>query len=162
MARQYINPFIEDEKFRSANQTSYDLTNKQPAGGPINSTQYNHTHTYTPDNTYLDNFDAIAINNSNFWVIGTTNRYADVLDDSIFSKTNLDIEDDRPLGGPNTTNIPNIPLGSYIPIKPSNKFGESGFPGGPLKTKENKDYKITLQQWNSNNTYLDSIDLNNS
>ena len=53
---KYISPFVEKgNKFRSADKTSYDLTNSNPAGGPINAPQYDYSHTYTPDNTYLDN-----------------------------------------------------------------------------------------------------------
>jgi hypothetical protein len=43
-----------------------------------------------------------------------------------------------------------------VNIKTSNINGESPFPGGTLKTKDGKDYKTIIQQWNSSNTYLDS------
>lgn len=154
---KYISPFVEEgNRFRSADKTSYDLTNINPAGGPINDPESGFTHTYTPSNKYLDNFDAVASNKSNFGVIGSVNTYADVLDGSVFEKTKLDIENPLPVGGPNRTNISNIPSGEYINIKTSNINGESPFPGGALKTKDGKDYKTIIQQWNSNNTYLES------
>jgi hypothetical protein len=149
---QYISPFVSNgDTFRSADKTSYDLTNSNPAGGPINSPQYKHSHTYTSKNTYLDNFQAEASNNSAFGTEGN-----EILNNSIFEKTKLDIENPLPVGGPNRTNIPNIPSGEYVNIKTSNINGESPFPGGTLKTKDGKDYKTIIQQWNSSNTYLDS------
>ena len=151
---KYISPFVEEgNRFRSADKTSFDLTNSNPAGGPINAPQYDYSHTYTPNNTYLDNFQEAASNNSAFGTEGD-----EVLNNSIFKKTKLDIENPGPgdLGGPNRTNIPNIPNGEYLNIKTSNINGESPFPGGALKTKDGKYYKTLIQQWDSNNTYLNS------
>lgn len=158
MAQPYISPFVSDgDTFRSANKTSYDLTNSQPAGGPINDIDSGYSHTYTPDNKYLDNFDVAASNNSNFGVIGNGTNFADVENNSIFSKTSLDIEDDRPVGGPNTTNIPNIPQGEFTPTKQGSStiYGISPFPGGPLQTQEGKNYKIPVQQWSEKRNYED-------
>ena len=77
MADQYISPFVSNgDTFRSANKTSYDLTNTQPAGGPINDPESGFTHTYTPNNKYLDSFDVRASNNSNF---GVTELLIDML-----------------------------------------------------------------------------------
>ena len=156
MAQPYISPFVSDgDTFKSANKTSYDLTNSQPAGGPINDINSGYSHTYTPDNKYLDNFGAAASNNSNFGIIGNGTNSANIENDSIFSKTSLDIEDNRPVGGPNTTNIPNIPQGQFTPTKQGSStiYGESPFPGGPLQTQEGKDYKIPVQQWNEKRNY---------
>ena len=36
--------------------TNLDVENPAPIGGPIHITDDNHQHKYTPDNTYLDNF----------------------------------------------------------------------------------------------------------
>ena len=150
---KYISPFVEKgNKFRSADKTSLDLTNPSPAGGPINSPQYNYSHTYTPTNKYLDNFQAEASNNSAFGTEGD-----EVLNNSIFEKTKLDIENPQPLGGPNRTNIPNIPNGEYVNVKTGNIYGESPYPGGTLKTTDGKDYKTVIQQWNKKNTYLNSL-----
>jgi hypothetical protein len=150
---KYISPFVEKgNKFRSADKTSLDLTNPSPAGGPINSPQYNYSHTYTPANKYLDNFQAEASNNSAFGTEGD-----EVLNNSIFEKTELDIENTKPLGGPNRTNIPNIPNGEYVNVKTGNIYGESPYPGGTLKTTDGKDYKTVIQQWNKKNTYLNSL-----
>lgn len=150
---KYISPFVEEgNRFRSADKTSYDLTNTNPAGGPINDPGSGFTHTYTPTNKYLDNFQAEASNNSAFGTEGD-----EVLNNSIFEKTELDIENPIPLGGPNRTNIPNIPNGEYVNIKTGNIYGESPYPGGTLKTTDGKDYKTVIQQWNKKNTYLNSI-----
>ena len=155
---QYISPFVSNgDTFRSANKTSYDLTNTQPAGGPINDPESGFTHTYTPNNKYLDSFDVRASNNSNFGVTGTTNRYADVENNSIFEKTELDIEDPRPLGGVNRTNIPQIPGGIYTTAKTSNIHGENPFPGGILMNQDGTAYKVMVQRWNKSSTYLDSM-----
>ena len=150
---KYISPFVSNgNNFRSANKTNLDITNPNPSGGPINDPASGYTHTYTPNNTYLDNFQEAASNNSAFGTIGD-----EVQNGSIFEQTGLDVENSLPLGGPNRTNISNIPGGQYTPLKSSDKFGETLFPGGPLKTKENKNYKVLVQQWNSKNTYLNSL-----
>ena len=152
-SNQYISPFVSNgDTFRSANKTSYDLTNTQPLGGPINSPQYEHNHTYTPSNTYLDNFQAEASNNSAFGTEGD-----EVLNNSIFEKTELDIENPSPLGGPNRTNIPNIPGGIYTNIKSGNIYGESPYPGGTLYNQDGTTSKVVVQRWNSQNTYLNSM-----
>lgn len=150
---QYISPFVSNgDTFRAADKTSLDLTNPFPIGGPINSPQYNYSHTYTSTNKYLDNFQAEASNNSAFGTEGN-----EVLNNSIFEKTELDIENPKPLGGPNRTNIPNIPSGEYTNKKTGNMYGESPYPGGTLKTIEGKDYKTVIQQWNKENKYLNSM-----
>lgn len=154
-SNQYISPFVSDgDTFRSADKTSYDLTNKEPVGGPINDPKSGFIHTYTPDNKYLDNFDERASNNSNFGVIGSVSKYADVLNGSIFEETELDIENPLPLGGPNRTNIPQIPSGMYINTKTSNIHGTNPFPGGTLKNKDGTPNKVMIQRWNKNNNYL--------
>ena len=135
------------------------MTNEQPLGGPINDIESGYSHTYTPDNKYLDNFDSVASNNSNFGITGNGTNFADVEDNSIFSKTSLDIEDPRPVGGPNVTNIPDIPQGQFTPTRQGSStiYGESPFPGGPLQTQEGKDYKIPIQQWNNKRNYEEFI-----
>jgi len=162
---QYISPFVTNgDTFRSANKTSLDLTNSQPLGGPINVPNNLHTHTYTPTNTYLDNFGAAASPNSAFGTEGTVGKiFTNVKKGSIFSQTELDIENQEPVGGPNRTNIPNIPGGIYTTAKSGNLYGNDTAPqGGPLKTKEGKDYKVEVQRYNNSSTYLDSLTVGNS
>ncbi len=152
---QYISPFVSDgDTFRSADKTSYDITSKEPLGGPINDPKSGFIHNYTPSNKYLDNFDERASNNSNFGVIGSTNRYAEVLDGSVFETTELDIENPLPLGGPNRTNISNIPGGIYINTKTSNIHGANPFPGGTLMNKNGTPNKVMIQRWNKKDNYL--------
>lgn len=61
-----------------------------------------------------------------------------------FDKTNLDLENPSPLGGPNRTNSENIKSGQYTNINYTS--------GGAINT-------VTLQQWTPNKTYLDSFKL---
>ena len=150
---KYISPFVENgDQFRSADKTSYDLTNTSPVGGPINSPRYNYTHTYTPTNTYLDNFQGAASYNSAFGTSGDS-----ILNGSIFEKTKLDVENPLPgdLGGPNRTNAVNIPNGTYTNNRSGNKYGESV--GGPLKNKDGVIINNTVQQYTPKQTYLNEI-----
>lgn len=62
-----------------------------------------------------------------------------------FKKTNLDLENPSPLGGPNRTNSTNIDSGQYANINYTK--------GGIVNT-------VKLQQWTPNKTYLDSFKLN--
>lgn len=62
-----------------------------------------------------------------------------------FNKTSLDLENPSPLGGPNRTNSTNINSGQYTNVNYTK--------GGTVNT-------VTLQQWTSQNTYLDSFKLN--
>ena len=150
-----ISPFVtnvgQESFFRSGDKTNLDLTNPNPFGGPINSPRYNHQHLYTPNNSYLDKFSEAASPNSAFGTKGD-----EVLPGSIFEKTSLDIENPLPTGGPNRTNATNIPNGSYTNNRSGNKFGESV--GGPLKNKEGKIINNFIQQYSTQNTYLDSLD----
>ena len=61
-----------------------------------------------------------------------------------FNKTNLDLENPSPLGGPNRTNSDNIGSGQYTNVNYT--FG------GAINT-------VTLQQWTPNKTYLNSFKL---
>jgi len=61
-----------------------------------------------------------------------------------FNKTNLDLENPSPSGGPNRTNSDNISSGQYSNINYTT--------GGTINT-------VTLQQWTPNKTYLDSFKL---
>ena len=147
---QYISPFVSDgDTFRSADKTSYDITSKEPLGGPINDPKSGFIHNYTPTNKYLDNFQAEASNNSAFGTEGD-----EVLSNSIFEITELDIENPLPLGGPNRTNIPNIPSGIYINTKTSNIHGENPYPGGTLMNKNGTPNKVMIQRWNKKDNYL--------
>ena len=147
-----ISPFVSNgDTFRSADKTNLDLTNPNPFGGPINASRYNHQHLYTPENSYLDKFHEAASPNSAFGTKGD-----EVLPGSIFEKTSLDIENPLPIGGPNRTNATNIPNGSYTNNRSGNKFGESV--GGPLMDQKGKIINNFIQQYSTQNTYLDSLD----
>jgi hypothetical protein len=151
---QYISPFVSNgDTFRSADKTSYDLTNDSPLGGPVNAPRYQHTHKYSPYNKYLDNFQEAASPNSAFGTEGDK-----VLPGSVFEKTKLDTESPLPadLGGPNRTNAVNIPNGMYTNNRSGNKYGEST--GGPLKNKEGKIINNLIQQYSTKSTYLDKFD----
>jgi hypothetical protein len=73
-----------------------------------------------------------------------------------FDKTNLDLENPKPLGGPNRTNSSNIPTGQYLNKTTHNitdKMGEV-----VLKDKDGKDVITQLNRWTPTNKYLDSKD----
>tara|TARA_Y100000034_G_scaffold25735_1_gene30631 strand:+ start:147 stop:488 length:342 start_codon:yes stop_codon:yes gene_type:complete len=77
-----------------------------------------------------------------------------------FNKTNLDLENPKPSGGPNRTNSKNIPSGQYDNLKSSNPNGftfQNQSPGGALKDLNGKTVYTQLHQYTPNNTYLDSI-----
>jgi hypothetical protein len=77
-----------------------------------------------------------------------------------FNKTNLDLTNPNPTGGPNRINSSNIPSGRYEDLKSSNINGWSfkdQFPGSALKDKDGNPVKTTLNQWTPNNKYLDSF-----
>jgi hypothetical protein len=77
-----------------------------------------------------------------------------------FDKTNLDVENPNVTGGPNRSNSSNIPGGIYNVPRSGTTFGNS--PGGPLKNLKGEIEKYQLHQYTSKNTYLDSINPNNS
>ena len=112
-----INPFATSNNFNSADQTSLDIDNPQPLGGPNSFPQYNHDHKYSPSNTYLDNYQEEASPNSAYGINGTQ-----LSPQNIFNKTpggtSLDVENPNPDGGPNRTNAGayNIPSGQYTNI----------------------------------------------
>lgn len=72
-----------------------------------------------------------------------------------FDKTSLDLEDSRPVGGPNRTNAASIPGGNYQvtstngPLVYKNE-NLAGKPGGAIVSKD-------LNQFTPNNTYIDFI-----
>ena len=108
----------------------------------INSPNNNHSQNYTPYRPF---------NKSNEGrIIGFGKLYFS------FNKTNLDIRNPNPLGGPNRTNSSNIPSGQYKNITSHNitdEFGEVA-----LRDKDNKVINTLLNRWTPNNKYLDSKD----
>ena len=137
----------------SFNQTSLDLENPNPLGGPINDAPSNYVHKYTGKigEKYLDHFGSIASKNSGFGIEGK-----ELLPNNVFTKTNLDLENPNPLGGPNRTNSSNIPTGQYLNKSTHNitdEFGEV-----TLKEKNGKDVITQLNRWTPSNTYLKSKD----
>ncbi len=75
------------------------------------------------------------------------------------NKTNLDVENPHPLGGPNRTNSKNIPTGQYLNIGTHNITDLNG--EVTLKEKDGNEVITKLNRWTPNNTYLDSGDWKN-
>ena len=84
--------------------------------------------------------------------------------------TNLDIESNIPLGGPNRTNSANIPGGSYINIKSTNNYNPSPNFNSQLQMVPNERFSfqnndiIQLHRYLPNDilggqTYMDIINL---
>ncbi len=148
MALAPINPFAINNTFRSANQTSYDVDNPQPLGGPNSFPQYNHQHQFTPNNTYLDTRQEEASPNSDFGINGTTLSPQNIFNKQV-TGTSLDVENSQPLGGPNRTNAGqnNIPSGQYTNIGPS----------GTLFNKDGTISTTQLHHWLPTNEYKNSF-----
>ena len=73
------------------------------------------------------------------------------------NKTNLDIENSNPLGGPNRTN-PSIPTGQYQNKRSSNMFGfKFSNANIDIKNKEKKVVITQLQQYTPKASYMDSL-----
>jgi hypothetical protein len=71
-----------------------------------------------------------------------------------FNKTNLDITNKVPLGGPNRSNSANVPS-IYNLEKSGNLYGNTQAPqGGPLKDKNGKIVKFMINTYTPNNKYL--------
>ena len=79
-----------------------------------------------------------------------------------FNKTNLDLENPNPLGGPNRTNSSQIPNGIYSTAVPGNYPWQAPSPGGVLKNKEGEIVETQLQRWTKDNKYLDSFNSDGS
>ena len=139
-----INPFVNNNNFRSANQTNLDVENPQSLGGPNSFPQYNHNHQYSPSNTYLNTHQEEASPNSDF---GTTGVNINPGRNIFKNDTSLDIENPGPgnLGGPNRTNSSNIAGGIYNIPKSGTTFGNS--PGGPLKNLDGEIKKYQLHHY---------------
>ena len=75
-----------------------------------------------------------------------------------FNKTNLDLENPNPLGGPNRSNSTNIPSGQYQIPRSSNMFGfKFNNAGLALRDKEGKVVTTQLQQYTPKASYMDSF-----
>lgn len=147
-----LAPFLRN----SLNQTNLDVENPQPAGGPNNFPIYNHQHTYSPTNTYINvstpGGNGSGVNslqssvNSDFGIINTQ-----VQPQNIFKEgTNLDLENPDPLGGPNRHNagVSNIPSGFY----------QTTTNQGPLMDENGNIINNMLHQFTPNGTkYEDSF-----
>tara|TARA_B100000902_G_C27271275_1_gene896372 strand:- start:82 stop:1011 length:930 start_codon:yes stop_codon:yes gene_type:complete len=91
------------------NQTNLDVLDSSPDGGPIDVPRFNHKQKYTPNQTYLNigtwggnGSGLFNLSNSplsDFGIEGET-----VQGESIFEKTNLDVENPLVDGGP--INVP--------------------------------------------------------
>jgi len=104
-----------DESF---SETNYDLENPSPTGGPIHDPKSNYVHKYSDKlgKGYLDKFQGARSKNSNFGTEGT-----DIKSNSSFEKTNLDLENPSPTGGP----INDINSGFTHKYTPSNKYTDN-------------------------------------
>lgn len=80
-----------EAQFKGSN---LDLEYKIPNGGPINAPQYNYTHTYLPQNgkRFEDSLEGQIRGNGKF--------ISQIQGKGIFDKTNLDLENPNPDGGP--------------------------------------------------------------
>ena len=76
-----------------------------------------------------------------------------------FNKTNLDVQNPLPLGGPNRTNSYNIPTGLYESNRSTNIFNIStNYDISVLKEKDNTTKKFQLHKYTPSNKYLLSKD----
>jgi len=141
---------------QSLGRTSLDVSNPQPSGGPNNFPNYNHQHTYSPTNTYLNSStpggNGSGVNslqssvNSDFGINNMTLKPNNVFKDG----TNLDLENPDPLGGPNRHNAGthNIPSGFY----------QTTTTQGPLMSLSGSIINNMLHQFTPNGTkYEDSF-----
>ena len=108
-------------------KTNFDLENPKPHGGPNSSPDHNHYQKYTPNKTYLDSRQSAASPKSDFGIEG--NQIQNPV--NIFSKTNLDLENPSPLGGPNNTNV----IGYKQKYLPNGKHFEDT-PEGTLRSNQ--------------------------
>lgn len=75
-----------------------------------------------------------------------------------FNKTNLDLENPNPLGGPNRSNSTNVTAGQYQIPRSSNMFGfKFANAGLALRDKEGKVVTTQLQQYTPKASYMDSL-----
>ena len=75
-----------------------------------------------------------------------------------FHETNLDLENPKPLGGPNRSNSSNISIGPYQTPRSSNMFGfKFSNSGLALRNKEGKVVTTQLQQYTPKASYMDSL-----
>lgn len=96
-----------------------------------------------------------SLNNQNQY-LATQGRPKSLKDS--FDKTNLDLENPNPLGGPNRTNSSQIPSGIYSISIAGNSPWQAPSPGGVLKDIDGNIVKFQLQRWTKDNKYLDSFD----
>ncbi len=148
---QYINPFVDDsdDSFRSANKTNLDVESKDPQGGPNSFPNYNHNQRYSPSKTYLDIHQSERSVTSDFGINGN-----EISPQSIFSKTDLDIENPNPIGGPNRVNAGDSNTGGGI--------YQTATENGVLKNKKDQIVNSMLQQYTSQNKYLENFNRNDS
>ena len=112
------------DKTVAFDRTGLDLENKEPnSGAPINVPENGHEQKYTPTDTYLDKFQLERSQNSAFGTEGDT-----IKDNSVFTKTNLDLEKQSHLGGPINTKSTRHAKGFVHKYTPTNPFITPGEP----------------------------------
>ena len=137
-------------------RTNYDVEHPLPIGGPMHFPEDGHHHQYTPNNTYLDNYQEARSNNSSFGVEGEV-----VLKGSTFETTGLDIENPNAgpeqggNGGPNRVVDKKIPGGLYTNKKSTDPFNTNITP--VLTNEDGNMITNQLHQYTENNKYIDSI-----
>tara|TARA_B100000963_G_scaffold357923_2_gene381257 strand:- start:2105 stop:2521 length:417 start_codon:yes stop_codon:yes gene_type:complete len=131
----------------SFDKTNLDVESKDILGGPNSFPDYNHHQKYSPSKTYLDTHQSERSVTSDFGIAGD-----EVLPQSIFSKTELDIENSNPIGGPNRINAGDSNTGGGI--------YQTATENGVLKDKNGKIVNTLLQQYTPKSKYLDSINRN--
>ena len=125
-------------------KTDFDLEDRAPFGGPINSPQHGFAQKYTPNKTFTASDEGAIRGRGKFRQ-----------EKSIFRETSLDLENKEPVGGPNRTNAPNIPSGFY---QVNTQQGPLEYKQGNLAGKEGKTIvNQNLHQFTPTNTYLDFI-----
>lgn len=149
-----LAPFLRN----SLNQTSLDVENSQPLGGPNNFPNYNHQHKYSPTNTYLDSStpggNGSGTNSlqssvdSSFGINGVQLQPQNIFNQTP-GGTSLDVENPNPNGGPNRANAgtSNIPSGIY----------QTTTLQGPLTDQNGVIINNQVHQYLPNNKYEDSF-----
>jgi hypothetical protein len=131
----------------SLNQTNLDVENSQPQGGPNSFPSYNHTHKYSPSNTYLDSRQEEREPVSEFGINNTQIQQQNIFKNG----TGLDIENPGPgnSGGPNraSAGTRNIPNGVY----------QTTTTQGPLMDKNGNIINNMVHQYLPTNEYKNSF-----
>ena len=115
-------------------KTKYDMTDPSPNdGAPISDPRFQQKYTPRMNEKYLDKYQSAESKESGL--------YSEINGKNIYNKTNLDLEDPLPIGGP--INVPLQNNGSQGFIQewlPNNNYirpGDPMFTGDPIKPPPN-------------------------